>query len=96
MRQRKSVGRTVVKTAEYVYTAIFEPAEEGGYTVTVPALPGVITEGDTFEEARSRVKEAIQGYLKTLRKRGRPIPHDPAARRGRPTKERVAVTLRAS
>lgn len=96
MRQRKSTGRTVVKAAEYVYTAVFEPAEEGGYTVTVPALPGVITEGDTFEEARSRVKEAIQGYLKTLKRHGRPIPRDPAFRRRRPIKERVAVTLKAS
>ncbi len=40
-------------TAEYNYTALFEPAEEGGYTVTVPALPGCITGGDTFEEAQA-------------------------------------------
>jgi len=88
--------RTVIKTAEYVYTALFEPAEEGGYTVTVPALPGVITEGDTFEEARNRVKEAIRGYLKVLKKHGKLIPRDPEIRQTRPIKERVAVTLKVS
>ena len=49
--------------SEFQYTAVFEPAEEGGYTVTVPALPGLVTEGDTFEEARSMVEEAIRGML---------------------------------
>ena len=45
------------------YNAIFEPAEEGGYTVTVPKLPGLVTEGDTFEEAEANIKEAIELYL---------------------------------
>ena len=36
----------------YTYTAVFEPdTESGGYTVIVPALPGCISEGDTFEKA---------------------------------------------
>lgn len=46
----------------------------GGITVTVPALPGCITEGDTIEEALANVKEAIKGYLKAMEKLGRPIP----------------------
>jgi predicted RNase H-like HicB family nuclease len=33
---------------EYTYTAVFEPAEEGGFIVTFPALPGLVTEGDTL------------------------------------------------
>ena len=37
---------------EYRYTVVYEPAEEGGYVVTVPTLPGLVTEGDTLEEAR--------------------------------------------
>ena len=38
----------------YTYTVVFEPDEEaGGYTVTYPALPGLVTEGDTLEEARA-------------------------------------------
>lgn len=60
------------------YTAIFEPAEEGGYTVTVPALPGCITEGDTFEEAIEMVKDAIKGYCESLAKHHEPIPQEPS------------------
>ncbi len=45
------------------YTAIFTPAEEGGYTATVPVLPGCISEGDTFEEAKKNIVEAIELYL---------------------------------
>ncbi len=45
----------------FEYTAIFHPAEEGGYTVTLPALPGCITEVDTLEEAREMVQDAIRG-----------------------------------
>jgi hypothetical protein len=35
----------------YAFTMLFEPAEEGGYIVTCPALPGLVTEGDTLEES---------------------------------------------
>ncbi len=42
---------------------IFEPSEEGGYTVLVPSLPGCISEGDTLEEARGNIMEAISLYL---------------------------------
>lgn len=49
------------------YTAIFEPAEEGGYVVSIPALPGCISEGDTFEEALTMIKDAMQGYLAVAR-----------------------------
>ena len=59
---------------QYKYTVIFEPAEEGGYVVHVPALPGVVTEGDTFEEAKSMAKDAIKGYIETLKKKHSPIP----------------------
>lgn len=56
------------------YTAIFEPAIEGGFTVTVPALPGCITEGDTFEEALKMAKDAIEAYIFSLNKHNEPIP----------------------
>lgn len=45
---------------------ILEPSEEGGFTVTVPALPGCISEGDTREEAIENIKEAIQLYLEPV------------------------------
>ena len=63
--------------AQYQYTAVFEPAEEGGFIVTVPALPGLVTEGDTLEEAREMVKDAIRGYLESLLKHGEEIPIEP-------------------
>lgn len=40
-----------------------EKAEEGGYVVTCPALPGCVTQGETPEEAIANVREAIQGWL---------------------------------
>ena len=44
----------VVKATVHTYTVVFEAMVEGGYTVTVPMLPGVITEGETLTEARGR------------------------------------------
>ncbi len=43
--------------------AIVHPAEEGGYWAEVTALPGCITEGDTIEELKSNLKDAIEGWL---------------------------------
>ena len=42
---------------------VLEPAEEGGYTVYVPSLPGCISEGDTFDEAAKNIKEVLELYL---------------------------------
>ena len=53
---------------EYNYTVLFEPAEEGGFVVTCPALPGLVTEGDTLEEAREMAQDAIRAYLGSLQK----------------------------
>lgn len=60
----------------YTFTMLFEPAEEGGYVVTCPALPGLVTEGDTMEEARSMAEDALRLYLETLIEDGLPIPSD--------------------
>ena len=65
----KKLSKKILK-----YTVIFEPAKEGGYIVSVPALPGCITEGDTFEQALEMVKDAIAGYLASLKKHGEEIP----------------------
>jgi len=56
------------------YKVIFEPAEEGGYTVYVPSLPGCISEGDTYEEALTNVKEAIKGWIEVSEQFGDEIP----------------------
>jgi predicted RNase H-like HicB family nuclease len=60
----------------YTFTMIFEPAEEGGYVVTCPALPGLVTEGDTMEEARRMAEDALRLYLESLIEDGAPIPSD--------------------
>lgn len=56
------------------YEVFLEEAEEGGYVVTVPALPGCISEGATREEALGNIRDAIPGYLETLRRHGEPEP----------------------
>lgn len=55
------------------------PEPEGGFTVTVPALPGCVTYGATLAEARKMADDAIQGYLESLRKHGDPLPDDSEA-----------------
>jgi predicted RNase H-like HicB family nuclease len=68
----------LVNVGSYSYLTVFTPAEEGGYTVTCPTLPGLVTEGDSLREARQRAAEAIAGYLEVLSRDGRPIPRDTA------------------
>lgn len=50
------------------------PDEDGGYFVIVPELAGVVSEGDSVEEAEANVSEAIQGALIVYREHGEPIP----------------------
>jgi predicted RNase H-like HicB family nuclease len=45
---------------------VLEPSEDGGYTVTVPSLPGCISEGENREEALKNIKEAIALYLEPI------------------------------
>ena len=54
----------------YTYTVILEPEPEGGYVVHCPSLPGVVTEGETVEEALAMARDAITGYLESMRKDG--------------------------
>ena len=51
----------------YKYEAVFDP-NGGGYTVTVPKLPGLVTEGDNLKESREMAKDAIRCYLGALLK----------------------------
>ncbi len=48
------------------YNAVFAPEEEGGYSVSVPNLPGCYSQGETFEEAKINIKEAIELYLEGM------------------------------
>lgn len=60
------------------FRVILEPNELDGYTVTVPLLPGCISEGDTREEALANIKEAIELYIESLQADGEPIPTEEA------------------
>ncbi|RPI17414.1 MAG: type II toxin-antitoxin system HicB family antitoxin [Ignavibacteriae bacterium] len=51
-----------------VFNIVLEKAEEGGYNVTVPALDGCFTQGDTEEEVVENAIEAIQCYMEGLEK----------------------------
>jgi len=56
------------------YTVVLEKESDGGYVVSVPALPGCVTEGETREEALANAREAIQLYVDDCRAAGDPIP----------------------
>ena len=58
------------------FTVVFEQEADGGYVVTVPALPGCVSEGDTRDEAVVNIREAIEAYVEALRKAGDPVPND--------------------
>lgn len=50
----------------YIFPALFEPSEDGGYCITFPDLPGCITEGDSLDEAMYMAKDALELYLFNL------------------------------
>ena len=56
------------------YDVIFEEQPDGGYTITVPSLSGCISEGDTFEQAKENITDAIKLYLEDLDADGEEIP----------------------
>ncbi len=58
------------------FTVILEPQQDGGFTVLVPALPEVVTEGDTEAEALANAEEAIRAVIEYRRDNGLPIPAD--------------------
>ncbi len=60
----------------YSFSVILEPQEGGGFTVLVPALPEVVTEGDDEREALANAREAIRAILEYRRDNGLPIPPD--------------------
>jgi predicted RNase H-like HicB family nuclease len=57
---------------EFDVVIVAEP--EGGYSVFVPELPSVATQGETIEEARANAQEAIEAYLEVMHEDGLPIP----------------------
>jgi antitoxin HicB len=56
------------------YEVVLTPEEDGRYSVTVPALPGCVSQGETREEALAMIREAIELYLESLEAHGDPVP----------------------
>jgi antitoxin HicB len=53
---------------------VFTPQPEGGYTVTSPVLPELLTEGDTLEEAQANVRDAFEAVAELYAEQGRVLP----------------------
>jgi antitoxin HicB len=75
MSARATFGTTVMPES-FSFSVVLEPQEDGGFTVLVPALPEVVTEGDTEEEALANAREAIRAILSYRRDHGIAIPAD--------------------
>lgn len=60
----------------YTYKIHLHKEAEGGFTVSVPALPGCITYGEDIDEAITMAKEAIELYIEELKERGEVVPDD--------------------
>ena len=75
------------------YTAVFELAEEGGFVVTFPAIPGLATQGETIDEARTMAADCLRAYLESLAMDGEPLPYEAPEL---PLMQRVTVALSAA
>jgi antitoxin HicB len=58
----------------YRIPLVFTPQPEGGYTVTSPALPELLTEGDTLEEAHANVRDAFEAVVEIYEEGGQSLP----------------------
>jgi antitoxin HicB len=58
----------------YNIPLVLEPQPEGGYTVTSPLLPELVTEGDTADEALENVRDALSAVVELYQELGRPLP----------------------
>jgi antitoxin HicB len=74
------------------YTFVFDPDPEGGFVVTCPALPGLVTQGETIDEARAMARDAMEGYIAALIEDGEAVPESDAPQTA-PRFDRLAHTL---
>lgn len=58
----------------YRVPLVFTPQPEGGYTVTSPVLPELVTEGDSLEEAQANVRDAFEAVVELYAEQGRALP----------------------
>lgn len=79
----------------YLFAAIFEPSEEGGYCVTFPDLPGCITEGDNLDDALRMAKEALELHLWGMEEDNDEIPNPTAPEQIEVAKGKFVVPIEA-
>ncbi len=65
-----------MKKQRYHFNVVLRPEPDGGFTASVPALPGCVTYGRTLAEARRLANDAVSGYVESLRKHGEAVPTD--------------------
>jgi predicted RNase H-like HicB family nuclease len=58
------------------YIAVLQQEPDGGFVVSVPALPGCVSQGDTRDEALRNIREAIEAYIEDCLACGDPVPTD--------------------
>ena len=63
MQQQDQLQHVIDKKSMLSFNALFAGEDDGGYCVSVPALPGCFSQGDNFEEAMNNIQEAIELYL---------------------------------
>jgi predicted RNase H-like HicB family nuclease len=66
--------KETISTIEAQYVCNFRPEPEGGYTVSCPVFPEIVTYGSSLGEARKKAREAIELCLEVYRDEGRPFP----------------------
>lgn len=59
---------------EKLFTVLYEPAEEGGFVVSVVGLPGCYSQGETFEEVQKNIIEAIELYFEEVNFENKDVP----------------------
>jgi len=77
MRVRKARERRLLRPFQVISEGLvleLQPEPEGGYTITVPSLPGCISYGETFEKAIEMIKDAMEGWLAVAEQEGVPLP----------------------
>jgi antitoxin HicB len=79
--------------SQFSYTAVFESAEEGGFVVTFPAIPGLATQGETLDESSAMAEDCLRAYVESLAMDGEPAPYEAPEL---PVIQRVTVALAAA
>jgi len=74
LRRLFGVTMSVRRGQPVRYTVVLEQETDGGYVVSVPALPGCVSQGDSRAEALANIREAIELYVQDCREAGDPVP----------------------